>query len=380
MMTASLETKAEPDNLDGVSIIVPTYKEVDSLPDLLNRLQLLRTTFQESEVIIVDDNSGDGTEDLIRNLKLDPWVRLIIRRSDRGLSSAVIEGCRLAKFSTLIVMDADLSHPPEAIPAMVKTLNNAGTEFVIGSRYCEGGKVVEGWTLFRRINSWVATAFARPFTNASDPMSGFLAFRKTDFLKSASLNPIGYKIGLELIVKCGFKNVKEVPITFELRKKGESKLSLKEQLKYLTHIKRLADYKFGNFSFLLQFATIGVTGLLINEIVVTILDRLHLPDQLVFSLGILIGMVGTFILNRKITFDHGVQEGWVRQYFKFVAACSFGAFINYEASLNFARFFHHVFAVKQISVMVGAVSGMISNFLLSRYVVFKKNLVIARKK
>jgi len=123
-------------------------------------------------------------------------------------------------------MDADLSHPPEKIPELVEVIRTAGADFVIGSRYLPGGGTDERWGLFRWLNSKVATLMARPLTSARDPLAGFFALQRARYLESSSsLDPIGYKIGLELIVKCKCRKIAEVPIFFGNRLKGESKLS-----------------------------------------------------------------------------------------------------------------------------------------------------------
>jgi dolichol-phosphate mannosyltransferase len=223
-----------------VSVIVPTYREVESLPHLIDRLSPLISRFRSFELVIMDDDSNDGTEALVKKLSL-PWVRLVIRTKDRGLSKAVVEGFGVARYDTIVVMDSDLSHPPEKIPRMVE--ESMAHEFVVGSRYVGSGGVDRGWSLLRWINSKVATLMARPFTRVRDPMSGFFAFRRTLLARTAELNPVGYKIGLELIVKGDVHDVVEVPIHFSDRKLGQSKLSLREHLAYVRHIARLAAFK-----------------------------------------------------------------------------------------------------------------------------------------
>jgi len=251
-----------------VSIVVPTYKEAESLPLLLDRLIRLRADeSMDLELLIMDDNSRDGTEELIASRNL-PWVRLVVRTANRGLSPAVIDGLNLAKNEVVVVMDADLSHPPERIPDLLKALDE-GHEFVIGSRYTKGASTDETWGVFRWLNSKVATLLARPFTRVSDPMSGFFAFRRTLLEQSDDLNPIGYKIGLELLVKCGVKRVADVPIHFAQRQKGESKLSFKEQLRYIQHLRRLFIYRFPNWAHLLQFLVVGGSGVVVNLVVLT---------------------------------------------------------------------------------------------------------------
>ena len=226
--------------LSSVSIIVPTYHEVESLPHLISRLNRFATEFSAFELIVVDDDSRDGTEALVERLAL-PWVRLVVRKASRDLSRAVVDGLRLARHETIVVMDADLSHPPEMIPQMVSQA--ASHDFVVGSRYVEGGIVDEGWTAYRWINSKIATLLALPFTRMKDPMSGFLAFRRDRLDHAAPLDPIGYKIGLELIVKCNVREVLEIPIRFRDRQYGQSKLSIRQQVLYLRHIGRLATFR-----------------------------------------------------------------------------------------------------------------------------------------
>src|SRR5262249_50588976 len=150
--------------------------------------------------------------------------------------------------SIFVVMDADLSHPPERLPDLVTTLQSEGTDFVIGSRYVPGGGTDENWGLFRWLNSKFATLLAWPLTSTHDPMAGFFAIRRSTFESAAPLDPIGYKIGLELIVKCRCRTIKEVPIRFRDRMLGKSKLSLKEQLNYLRHLRRLYDFRFGGWA------------------------------------------------------------------------------------------------------------------------------------
>ncbi len=221
-----------------VSVVVPTFREAANIPELVERIE---KCLERPELVIVDDNSNDGTEQVVAALGRE-WVRLLVRRDERGLSSAVIAGCRLATAPAIVVMDADLSHPPEAIPAMLAAMKS-GNDFVLGSRYVKGGTTDSAWTLFRRVNSLVATALAKPLTSLADPMSGFFAMSREHFRATTNLNPIGYKIALEMLVKGPFCKPAEVPIHFADRKRGESKLSLKEQARYVRHVLRLYRYK-----------------------------------------------------------------------------------------------------------------------------------------
>ncbi len=363
-----------------VTVIVPTYKEAENIPELIRRLALLKNRFSQFKVLIIDDNSRDGSDEVFKSLKVDDWAKFIVRTGSRGLSPSVIDGLNMAETNVLVVMDADLSHPPESIPQMVEALHQENVQMVFGSRYCKGGGIDQDWSMFRRINSLGATLLSRPFTSISDPMSGFMALRKTDFVKSAPLNPIGYKIGLELLVKCHFKNVQEIPIQFADRHKGESKLTMGEQIKYLRHIKRLADYKFGNLSFLIQFCFVGLTGLFVDMSVVTFFHWMGMSLYISNFLGVAISMHGNFLLNRYITFDHGRRDQWFIEYRKYIAACALGAVVNYVSRLGFLFLWPQFQQIPQVAVIVGAIFGLSSNFFFSRYMVFGKNLVTQKKR
>ncbi|TWU60336.1 Undecaprenyl-phosphate mannosyltransferase [Rubripirellula tenax] len=233
-----------------LSIIVPTYQEAGNLAELFRRIEASVTAAElNTEVLVVDDHSQDGTVELCEKFVSSVPLKLIVRTDERGLSSAVMRGFREARGDILLVMDADLSHPPERIPAIIAALNSQKdsqppVEMVIGSRYIEGGSTTEDWGWIRWLNSKIATLAARPFTSAKDPMAGFFALHRLSYeLAADRLDPIGYKIGLELIVKCQFRNVQEIPIQFCNRTVGESKLNLRQQLLYLTHIKRLLAFR-----------------------------------------------------------------------------------------------------------------------------------------
>lgn len=232
--------------VQGVSIIVPTYREADNLQKLTEEISKIKGMVGHLELIIVDDNSQDGTKELIKEIqKKRDWIYLAVRENQRGLSTAVIEGFNQAKYPFLVCMDADLSHPVDKIPEMIAEISKPNVDMVIGSRNVTGGGVHEKWSFFRWINAFVAKMLAKPFTSVKDPMSGFFCIKKSTFQKAAKLNPIGYKIGLELMVKCHCKNMKEIPIYFDRRYKGESKLSAKEIMNYLKHLYRLALFKMG---------------------------------------------------------------------------------------------------------------------------------------
>jgi dolichol-phosphate mannosyltransferase len=239
--------------LPEISIIVPALNEAENFPPLMAKLAEALGE-RSYEVIIVDDASRDGTPQKCEELAKTYPLRLIVRPEPKyGLSGAVLEGIAGARGQTIVVMDADLQHPPDRVPALLEALDG-GADFALASRYVQGGSTDDQWTFFRRINSWVATALARPFAGrVLDPMSGFFAIRRSTLDRAERLTPLGYKIALELMCKCRVKSVREVPIHFGLRVSGKSKLTLKQQFRYLEHLSRLYDFTFPRASPIVKF-------------------------------------------------------------------------------------------------------------------------------
>ncbi len=162
-----------------VSVIVPTYCEADNLPILVPRIA---AACPGAEILIVDDDSPDATVAACGELAERYPLRLLVRKPERGLASAVLHGMRHAQGDVFVVMDADLSHPPETIPALVDAIRS-GADFAIGSRYAPGGGTDASWGMGRRLISKLATLLARPLTPARDPLAGFFAIRRTTFAR-----------------------------------------------------------------------------------------------------------------------------------------------------------------------------------------------------
>ncbi len=349
-----------------VTVVVPTFQEVENIPCLVQRLLAVRESAElDLELLIMDDASSDGSAELVESLDL-PWVRMVVRTAERGLSQAVLDGLRRAEGEVLVVMDADLSHPPEKIPKMLEALD-CGADAVVGSRFTEGGSTDDDWGFFRWLNSRVATLLAMPLTSLRDPMSGFFALRRSTFSAGADFNPVGYKIGLELLIKCHCQKVVEIPIHFSDRRFGKSKLSMKEQLNYLKHIRRLYIHKYGTWSHLVQFLLVGSSGLAVNLSLLTLFLQLSISKRLAIALSILLAMIWNFVLNRRFSFSYARSQSVTVQFLGFVAACSLGAIVSYFTTLALWE----AFRLKQTAALVGVLSGTAFNFLASRFVVFR---------
>ena len=347
---------------ETVTIILPTYEEVDSLPSLIDAVSDVRNkSLNNLQLIIVDDNSDDGTESLISENNIT-WVRLIVRRDEKGLSTAVIRGLQEAESEFCIVMDADGSHPASAIPSMVNALVE-GADFTVGSRYILGGTTEDGWGALRWLNSKIATIMARPFTTVKDSMSGFLGMKRETFLAAKDLDPVGYKIGLELIVKCNCKNVVEVPIHFRTRQLGESKLTLKVQWEYLQHVIRLLRYTHPKFVSFFTFAAVGASGL-----GVYILALIATP----LIIAIWIAMTWNFFWDRKYAFWDARSKSIFSQYIGFVLICSVGAVANYFITSWFVDNAHGIPLAGLVGGLSASVIGIVFNYVFNKTFVFQK--------
>jgi len=349
-----------------VTVVVPTYQEVENIPHLVERLRKVREEAAiDLQLLIMDDDSGDGTDRVVDALALH-WVTLVTRKSKRGLSDAVLDGLRRATGEVVVVMDADLSHPPEKIPKMLDELAN-GAEVVVGSRFAEGGSTADDWGFFRWLNSRVATLMALPLTRLSDPMSGFFAMRRETFAAGRDFNPIGYKILLEILIKCRCRQVLDIPIHFDNRRYGESKLSFREQLKYIQHLRRLYIFKYGTWSHLAQFLVVGFSGLLVNLAAITLLLHLPISKKNDVALAIVLSIIWNFALNRRFSFSYARHQSIVRQFVGFVAACSLGAVVNYVTTVALWDAVRY----RQMAVCVGVVAGALFNFVASRFLIFR---------
>ncbi|KAI0731688.1 nucleotide-diphospho-sugar transferase [Fomitopsis betulina] len=252
------------------SVIVPAYKEASNLRPLVTRIfeSLNRIDSPvpagQVEIIVVDDNSRDGSVEVVQALQQEGYnVRIIVRTAERGLSSAVVRGFQEAQGDNMLCMDADLQHPPEYVPQMLAAMSPSKL-FVLGTRYGgNAGAIDDGWPLYRRIISSGARLLALPLTSASDPMSGFFGIRKEAFLKARNLNTNGFKIALELLVKAQIHSnaIAEVPFAFGLRTAGESKLDSKVMRLYLEQLLELYWYSYNGliaFAVLLFIALVYV--------------------------------------------------------------------------------------------------------------------------
>jgi dolichol-phosphate mannosyltransferase len=351
---------------DMLSIVIPTYNEKDNITPLVERIHSALNG-HEHEIIIVDDNSKDGTIEIAEGLAARYPVKLFVRRQEKGLATAVIHGIKKASGNIIGVMDADLQHPPEVLPAVVKAVED-GADMVFASRYIKGGGC-PNWGLFRKIVSRVAMSIAHVLLPSSrrvkDPMSGFFMFLK-DNVDVAKLKPIGYKIALEILLVGSFNNVVEVPFIFEERSAGQSKLRPQQQIDYLKHIFSLMA-RTGELAMFLKFVAVGLSGVAVNEGIYWLLTRfggLAAYDYWAVVIGIEVSIITNFVLNDTFTFARRrTGKSFIGRLLKFNLICLAGAAIQWGLFMFFTR----VCGVYDLlSNFIGIVVAFLWNYFVNR--------------
>jgi len=345
-----------------LSVIVPTYNERDNIVTLLERVES-SLKGRRFELIVVDDNSPDGTADVAyKASERYGNVKVIRRPAKLGLGSAVTEGARVAKANVLAVMDADLQHPPELLPKMLDKINE-GFDIVVASRYIRGGGI-EGWGLWRRLVSRVAIALAKlalpRVRGFKDSMSGFFMFKR-GVIDGVELKPKGFKVLLEILVKGKWNAATELPYMFKPRLKGKSKLNTKEVYSYIKYLLELSSYR------PIKFAAVGASGIVVNEGLLHLLIH-FIPLQVAGALAIETSVLSNFILNNYWTFKDRKEGGILSKCLRYHGAVAIGALVNYVVLLSLVAFLgmHYL-----IANLIGIFLGFLANYSVSELFVWR---------
>jgi dolichol-phosphate mannosyltransferase len=354
-----------------VAVIVPTYNEADNVLVLLDRLQCVLGSRWLWEMVVVDDNSQDGTASLVDKAshRGEP-IRCIRRLGRRGLSTAVAEGCLGTPAPLFIVMDADLQHDEAVIPSMLQQLASSSCDLVVATRYAGGGSTGD-WNRTRKSGSQIATWMARLATSAviSDPMSGFFGMKRDVFLEAAPLlSGAGFKILLDILASSPRKlNVAEVPYTFRARNAGHSKLNITVVFDYIGMIveKRSCGWVPARF---VLFGATGVLGVIVHMAALFLLNRLAGASFDSSLLGaVFAAMTFNFVLNNEITYGDRRLRGLAAAIglIKFYVVCGTGALSN----IGVAGFIFLQGSGWFASGLAGAFVAAVFNFAMSsRYV------------
>jgi dolichol-phosphate mannosyltransferase len=355
-----------------ISIILPTYNEIDNIRIIIPKIaEVLDREGLKWEIIVVDDNSPDGTASIAEGFSERYPVKVFIRKTDRGLSKSVIKGFELAEGDIYLIMDADLSHSVEKIPEMVKPIILNECDATVGSRNIQGGGYAE-WPLSRRIVSKIAGYMAKGLTSLADPTSGFMAIRKS-ILDNVAIDPLGWKIVLEIAVKAK-PRIKEIPILFSERKKGESKLGINAQIDYLHHLWRLYSFRYPEATQFIKFCLVGTSGIFIDTVVlVCLVELLFFDPRLAAIFAFTAAVSWNYLFNRVWTFKQGMGTKIAHTYITFVIVCMIGLGVRIgimHLLIMYAGMGEKPWYI--LASLLGIAAATIFNFFGSKYLVFSK--------
>ncbi len=355
-----------------LSIIVPTYNEIDNVAAFVASLHQALPGV-DWEVVLVDDDSPDGTAQRVRELaRADRRVRCIQRLGRRGLSSACIEGMLSSSSPYLAVMDADLQHDETLLPRMLDRLRTDSAEIVVASRYMEGGEVGD-WDGKRVLVSRFATRLAALATKTelSDPMSGFFMLQRPLFERSVrSLSGIGFKILLDILASVPEPvRLAELPYRFRTRQQGASKLDAQA---IWTYVMLLIDKTFGHLvpARFVAFILVGAIGILIHFSVLTMLFHLFTFDFTSSqTAATLTAIAGNYSLNNILTYRDQRLRGW-RWWgglLSFTLVCSVGAVAN----VGIAAYLFSIETAWFLAAIAGILLGAVWNYAVSTVYTWK---------
>lgn len=327
-----------------LAVIVPTFNERDNVLELAQRLARALDGIA-FEVVVVDDDSPDGTAELVRELALhDPRFRCLQRIGRRGLASACIEGMLATAAPFVAVLDADLQHDERLLPRMLELLRSGNADIAVASRYLDG-VAVPGWAEERRLASRLGTRLVAGIPRLrglSDPLSGFFMLTRDAFQESVhALSAVGFKLLLDILLSAPRPlRVVELPYSFRERRFGRSKLDARVVVEFLV---LLLDKLVGAWipARFVMFAAVGGLGVLVH---LAVLGLAHPVGGLAFppaqAIATLVAMTFNFALNNELTYSDRKLRGvdWLVGWITFALACSLGALANVGvASVLFAR-------------------------------------------
>jgi dolichol-phosphate mannosyltransferase len=356
-----------------LSVIVPTFNERDNVTTVLQRLETALAGVAW-EIIFVDDNSLDGTWNVVRGLaRQDSRVRCIRRIGRRGLSGACIEGILASSAPCAAVIDADLQHDETQLPKMLALLQAGEADLVVGSRYIAGGSA-DSFNRQRAGASALATEVAKRVLRVkiTDPMSGFFMIRRDRFEQLApQLSTQGFKILLDVIATArGELRVTEIPYTFGSRLHGESKLDSMVALDFLGLVLAKLTHDTVSLRFLL-FATVGSIGLFVHFAALYIaLEFFNLPFAEAQACGALSAMTSNFILNNFLTYRDQRLKGFaiLRGLLLFYLVCSVGLLANVGVAFSV----YDQEPIWWLAGAAGALMGVVWNYAMSGLFVWRK--------
>jgi len=351
-----------------ISVIIPTYNEAAAIEETLRRAAAaLRAAGADFEIVVVDDASADGTGELVESLASELHARVLRRPGRLGLATAVLDGWAQARGDVWGVIDADLQHPPETLTALAAAIHQ-GADLAIGSRYVPGGGTSD-WTWMRRFISRTATHMAAtvlPLKLAAvgDPMSGMFMVRASA-LHDARLNPLGYKILLEVIAKAHYEKLVEVPYVFQERERGASKLGTRQYVEYLQHLVRLAVGT-GQFLGWIRYGLVALAGALIDiALFATLVKKGAWPPAVALPVAIEAALLSNFVCSEAFTFRSAealpFRPGVWGRLARYERICLPGAVLNFLVTLLWIALGGRVLGAAAAGVVAGGAWNLLMN-------------------
>ena len=346
-----------------LTVVAPAFNEADNLAELVRRLAAALQGVRW-QLIVVDDDSPDGTADTAKGLaQSDPRITCIRRVKRRGLAGAVIEGALASAAPYVAVIDADLQHDETLLPAMLAELREDRADLVIGSRYVGEGSATEGLSVVRGAGSKLANRLARLALRAdvADPVSGFFMVRRPIFDEVApKLSVQGFKILFDLIAsRTNPIRIVELPYSFRARYAGASKMDSMAVTDYLGLVLSKLS---GNLipPRALLFFVVGASGLIVNLVIAKILIGLHVPFAPADAIAAILAMTSNFLINNEVTYRDRRLRGLrlITGYLRFCALCGVGLIAN----IAVAALVHQALHVNSLAVVAGAVFGAVWNY------------------
>ncbi|WP_338421308.1 glycosyltransferase family 2 protein [Acetobacter conturbans] len=356
-----------------MTVVVPCYCEAANVRPLVDALTLALAG-RDWEVVFVDDNSPDGTIEVVRKLARTNWrVRGISRIGRRGLSTAVIEGALSSSARYVAVMDGDLQHDETRLGTMIDALTSGCCDIAVGSRHVEGGDNSGLANVWRHALSDGGIRLAQMIlpVKLGDPMSGFFAFRRDWFVNIAPrLSGAGFKILMDIILSAPEPpRVEEIACTFKPRLAGESKLDIMVMIQFLGLMLDKMFHGWLPIRFLV-FASVGAIGVLVNIAIMNVLRLAGMEFAIAQSVGTLAAMLINFWLDNTLTYRDRRLKG-TRLYgglFVFLVVCSVGAWAN----IGIAQIFQQGGQTFDKASAAGAVIGVVWNYAVSSTLIWRR--------
>jgi dolichol-phosphate mannosyltransferase len=352
-----------------ISVIIPTYNEAVVVEETLRRAAAaLRSAGEDFELIVVDDASADGTAELVESLANEVPVRVLRRPGRLGLATAVLDGWAMARGDVWGVMDADLQHPPEVLTALAQAIGQEGVDLAIGSRYVPGGGSYD-WIWVRRLisrtaNHMALTVLPLKLAGVGDTGSGMFLVRASA-LHGVKLNPLGYKVLLEVLAKAQFRRCVEVPYIFQKRQRGTSKLGARQYGEYLLHLAKLAIGT-GQLIAWIRYGSVALVGALIDvALVAALVKKASWPPAVALPVAIEAALLSNFIWSEAFTFRSAetppFRPGVWGRLARYEGICLPGAALNILVTLLWMALGGKILSAAAAGVLAGGALNFMMN-------------------